>query len=70
MSGWGDVVGDTALTIKVLEADALVRAGFPAHVTVLYPFLHESAIDGGVRRALVEIFGAYDAFELGFGAFA
>ncbi|MEV0089987.1 2'-5' RNA ligase family protein [Streptomyces sp. NPDC050738] len=69
MSGWGDVVGDTALTIKVPEADALVRAGFPAHVTVLYPFLHESLIGEGVRRELGGIFGARDAFEVEFREF-
>ncbi|WP_308284800.1 2'-5' RNA ligase family protein [Streptomyces longispororuber] len=37
--GWPDLPGDTALTIPVPEADALVRTGTRAHVTVLYPFL-------------------------------
>jgi hypothetical protein len=69
VSGWGDVVGDTALTIKVPEADRLVRAGFPAHVTVLYPFLHVSLIGAGVRRELAGIVGARDAFEMRFRAF-
>jgi hypothetical protein len=67
--GWGDVVGDTALSIRVPEADGIVRAGAPAHVTVLYPFLHASLIDSGVRRELGRLFGARDAFEVEFRAF-
>ncbi|MET9514989.1 2'-5' RNA ligase family protein [Streptomyces sp. NPDC002994] len=67
--GWADVAGDTALTIKVPEADPLVKAGFPAHVTVLYPFLHESRIDGRVHGELLDLFGSYDAFELTFAEF-
>ncbi|WP_329119223.1 2'-5' RNA ligase family protein [Streptomyces sp. NBC_01465] len=62
-------MGDTALSIRVPEADALVRAGFPAHVTVLYPFLHESLIGAGERRELAGIFGDRDAFELEFREF-
>ncbi|MFE6097494.1 hypothetical protein ACFQ7M_36780 [Streptomyces massasporeus] len=27
--GWPDIPGDTAFTIKIREADPLVRAGFP-----------------------------------------
>lgn len=68
-SGWPDVVGDTALTIRVPEADSLVRAGFPAHVTVLYPFVHESRIDASVQRELAELFGAHDSFTLTFAEF-
>ncbi|WP_181764877.1 2'-5' RNA ligase family protein [Streptomyces albidus (ex Kaewkla and Franco 2022)] len=67
--GWPDVVGDTALTIKVPEADPLVRAGFPAHITVLYPFLHVSRVDGAVHRELTELFGSHDAFEVTFKEF-
>ncbi|OEJ60072.1 hypothetical protein BGM19_20830 [Streptomyces agglomeratus] len=68
--GWPDVAGDTALTIKVPEADPLVRAGFPAHVTVLYPFLHESRIDGPVHHELRALFRSHDAFDLTFAEFA
>lgn len=67
--GWPDVDGDTALTIKVPEADPLVRAGSPAHVTVLYPFLHEGRIDGPVHRELLGLFRAHDPFELSFAGF-
>ncbi|WP_447036740.1 2'-5' RNA ligase family protein [Streptomyces sp. DSM 118878] len=53
--GWPDLPGDTVLTIRVPEADALMRAGFPAHVTVLYPFLNESRFAvPGPRRARPE----------------
>ncbi|MVO88604.1 2'-5' RNA ligase family protein [Streptomyces sp. p1417] len=67
--GWPDTSGDTALTIKLPAADPLVRAGFPAHVTVLYPFLHESRIDDAVRRELTALFGGHDAFTLTLAAF-
>ncbi|MFE2673075.1 2'-5' RNA ligase family protein [Streptomyces hygroscopicus] len=68
-SGWPDVPGDTALTIKVAEADPLVRAGFPAHVTVLYPFLHATRIDAATHRDLTGLFAGHDAFTLTFSAF-
>ncbi|MEV5597155.1 2'-5' RNA ligase family protein [Streptomyces sp. NPDC052496] len=68
-AGWGDIPGDTALTITVPEADPLVRAGFPAHVTVLYPFVHESRIDATTHRELAALFAAHDAFTLTFEAF-
>lgn len=69
LEGWPDVVGDTALTIKVPEADPLVRAGFPAHITVLYPFLHVSRVDGTVHRDLTGLFGSHDAFEVSLAEF-
>ncbi|WNF01210.1 2'-5' RNA ligase family protein [Streptomyces luomodiensis] len=68
-SGWPDVPGDTAFTIKVPAADPLVRAGFPAHVTVLYPFLHESRIDAATDRELTGLFAGHAAFTLSFDAF-
>ncbi|MEU8893435.1 2'-5' RNA ligase family protein [Streptomyces sp. NPDC048442] len=68
-AGWPLAVGDTALTIKVPEADHLVRAGFPAHVTVLFPFLHESLLTGEAGRELAGIIGSYDSFDLTFDAF-
>ncbi|MFI8873060.1 2'-5' RNA ligase family protein [Streptomyces sp. NPDC055243] len=68
--GWPDVPGDTALTIKVPEADPLLRAGFPAHVTVLYPFVHESRLDTAAHRDLAALFAGHDAFTLTFAEFA
>lgn len=68
--GWPDVPGDTALTIKVPEADPLVRAGFPAHVTVLYPFVHESRLDAAARRDLSALLAGHSAFTLTFAEFA
>ncbi|QQC88738.1 2'-5' RNA ligase family protein [Streptomyces alfalfae] len=50
-AGWPDLPGDTVLTIRVPEADHLVRAGFPAHITVLYPFLGESRFDDSAAGA-------------------
>ncbi|MEN2416601.1 2'-5' RNA ligase family protein [Streptomyces rimosus] len=67
--GWPDIPGDTAFTIKVPEADPLVRAGFPAHVTVLYPFVHESRIDAATDRELTTLFAGHDAFTLTFDSF-
>ncbi|WP_052032321.1 2'-5' RNA ligase family protein [Streptomyces viridochromogenes] len=66
---WPDIPGDTAVTIRIPEADPLVRAGFPAHVTVLYPFVHESRIDALVDRELADLFAKHDAFALTFAAF-
>ncbi|RII14271.1 hypothetical protein DSC45_21520 [Streptomyces sp. YIM 130001] len=69
-SGWPDVPGETSLTIRVPEADALVHAGLPpAHVTVLYPFLHLGRIDTAVDRELRELFGAHAPFELSLAQF-
>jgi len=67
--GWPDIAGDTALTLKVPAADPLVRTAAPAHVTVLYPFLHESRLDGAVHAELARLFGAHDAFEVTFAEF-
>ncbi|MEU7161548.1 2'-5' RNA ligase family protein [Streptomyces chrestomyceticus] len=68
-TGWPDVPGDTALTIKVPEADPLVRAGFPAHVTVLYPFLHESRIDAAAQHDLTRLLAGHAAFTLTLDSF-
>ncbi|MFG3258756.1 2'-5' RNA ligase family protein [Streptomyces sp. NPDC048172] len=68
-AAWPDVPGDTALTLKVPEADPLVRAGFPAHVTVLYPFLHESRLDAAARGELGALLAGHDAFTLTFAEF-
>ncbi|WP_255946925.1 2'-5' RNA ligase family protein [Streptomyces odontomachi] len=68
-AGWPDVPGDTAFTIRVPAADPLVRAPFPAHVTVLYPFVHESRINAAVDRELAALFAGHDAFTLTFDTF-
>ncbi|MFK4067837.1 2'-5' RNA ligase family protein [Streptomyces sp. NPDC029674] len=67
--GWPDLPGDTALTIRVPEANPLVRAGFPAHVTVLYPFLNESRFTATTRADLADVFAAHAPFTLTFGEF-
>ncbi|MEU4995423.1 2'-5' RNA ligase family protein [Streptomyces sp. NPDC021622] len=67
--GWPDRPGETALTIKVPEADPLVIANFPAHVTVLYPFLHESRIDKSTDAELLSLFAAHPEFPLHFKEF-
>ena len=70
--------GQTGLVVRVPEAEPVVggwrerfdpsaRAGVPAHVTVLFPFLDVSRIDAGVRSALAEVFGSRPAFDLRFG---
>ena len=69
--------GHTALVVRIPEAEPAVRtwrerfdpsarAGVPAHVTVLFPFLDESRIDAGVHSALAEMFGRHDSFDLRF----
>ncbi|MDK1347542.1 2'-5' RNA ligase family protein [Streptomyces sp. 378] len=67
--GWPDIPGDTALTIRIPEADPLVRAGFPAHVTVLYPFVHESRLDDPAHRDLSGILAGHPPFTLTFAGF-
>ncbi|MFH8611201.1 2'-5' RNA ligase family protein [Streptomyces sp. NPDC018029] len=67
--GWADLPGDTALSIRIPEANPLVRAGFPAHVTVLYPFLNESRFTASTHRDLAEIFAAHAPFTLTFREF-
>ncbi|MEV5609221.1 2'-5' RNA ligase family protein [Streptomyces sp. NPDC052225] len=65
-SGWPDAPGDTALTIHIPEADALVRTGTRAHVTLLYPFvpLHEFTPD--TDRALRALFASAPSIPLTF----
>lgn len=57
----------TGLVVPVPDAEELLtsvgqrhpeaaRAGVPAHVTVLFPFLHPQKIDDGVLRTLRELF--------------
>ncbi|WP_141208195.1 2'-5' RNA ligase family protein [Streptomyces griseorubiginosus] len=71
------VSGQTALVVPVPEAEPAVRAwrdrfdpaaraGVPAHVTVLFPFLPEPLVDAGTRAALDEIFGSHPSFDVRF----
>ncbi|MGW0532758.1 2'-5' RNA ligase family protein [Streptomyces sp. NPDC003032] len=67
--GWADLPGDTALSIRVPEANPLVSAGFPAHVTVLYPFLNKSRFSASTHADLTELFAAHAPFTLTFTGF-
>ncbi|MFK0045084.1 2'-5' RNA ligase family protein [Streptomyces sp. NPDC090741] len=69
--------GQTGLIVKIPAAEPAVRAwrerldpsaiaGVPAHVTVLFPFLHEHLIDTTVQAALAEIVGSHRAFDVRF----
>jgi 2'-5' RNA ligase len=67
--------GDTGVVVLVPAADPLIEQwrqrydpaaaqGMPAHVTVLYPFLPEPDIDGGVLDALRSVFASTAPFDL------
>ncbi|WP_327302370.1 2'-5' RNA ligase family protein [Streptomyces sp. NBC_01298] len=69
--------GQTGLIVRIPEAEPAVRAwrerldpsaraGVPAHVTVLFPFLEESRIDPLVHAGLAEVLGSHQAFDLRF----
>ncbi|MFG2816760.1 2'-5' RNA ligase family protein [Streptomyces sp. NPDC048410] len=69
--------GQSGLVIRVPEAEPAVRAwrdrldpsaraSVPAHVTVLFPFLHESRIDDGTHAAIGEVIGRHHPFEARF----
>lgn len=64
--GWPDAPGDTALTIHVPEADALVRTPSRAHVTLLYPFLPLPRVTGEVESELRALFAQTPSFTLTF----
>jgi hypothetical protein len=66
--------GETALIVAVPEAEPVVggwrsrfdpsaEAGFPAHVTILYPFLGLDRLD---EQALEVLFGAHPSFDVRF----
>ncbi|MFJ9036435.1 2'-5' RNA ligase family protein [Streptomyces sp. NPDC102406] len=65
-TGWPDLPGDTALTVHVPEADALVRTGSRAHVTVLYPFLPVARVTGATETALRAAVAAVPPFTCTF----
>ncbi|WP_030761215.1 MULTISPECIES: 2'-5' RNA ligase family protein [unclassified Streptomyces] len=69
--------GRTGLIVRIPEAEPSVRrwreqldpsarAGVPAHITVLFPFLDESRIDAVVHSALADVLGSHQAFDLRF----
>ncbi|MDC2946921.1 2'-5' RNA ligase family protein [Streptomyces heilongjiangensis] len=69
--------GRTGLIVRIPEAEPAVRAwrdrldpsaraGVPAHVTVLFPFLDASRIDSGTCAAVAEVIGRHPAFETQF----
>ena len=69
--------GQTALVVPVPEAEPVVRAsrerydpaaraGVPAHVTVLFPFLDASLVDDGTCSTLGEILGRHPSFDVRF----
>ncbi|MGK5638634.1 2'-5' RNA ligase family protein [Streptomyces sp. URMC 126] len=73
----GFQAGRTGLIVRIPEAEPAVRAwrerfdpsaraGVPAHVTVLFPFLDESRIDARVRSALAAVLGGHRAFDVRF----
>lgn len=69
--------GRTGLIVRIPEAEPAVsawrerfdtsaRAGVPAHVTVVFPFLDGSRVQGHVHRALAEVLGGHHAFDVRF----
>ncbi|MZD03848.1 2'-5' RNA ligase family protein [Streptomyces sp. SID5785] len=66
--GWPDAAGDTALSVPVPEAAALVRTGSEPHLTLLYPFLPLPRITPADGAALAELFAATRPFTLAFPA--
>ncbi|MFK0155172.1 2'-5' RNA ligase family protein [Streptomyces sp. NPDC090493] len=69
--------GQSGLIVRVPEAEPAVgawrdrldpsaRAGVPAHVTVLFPFLDARLVDGGVRAALGDLLSHHRPFEARF----
>ncbi|MEU6662802.1 2'-5' RNA ligase family protein [Streptomyces sp. NPDC046821] len=68
-NGWPDVPGDTALSIRIPEAEPFLRASEPAHITVLYPFLSAARITPEVDAELTALFAAHDAFDVAFTEF-
>jgi len=64
----------TGLAVLSFEADALVHSfrmkyhavaadGVPAHITILFPFMHPDAVDGAVIAQLRRLFAGHDQFD-------
>jgi 2'-5' RNA ligase len=73
----GFQAGQSGLIVRVPEAEPAVRArrdrldpsaraGVPAHVTVLFPFLDARRIDQGVCAAIGEVLVRHQSFEARF----
>jgi 2'-5' RNA ligase len=73
----GFQAGQSGLIVRVPEAEPAVRAwrdrldpparaGVPAHVTVLFPFLDASRIDKDVCDAIGKVIGRHQPFEVRF----
>jgi len=73
----GFQAGQTGLVVLIPESEPVVRtwrerldpaarAGVPAHVTVVFPFLHADLIDDGTRAALGELAARHPAFGVRF----
>ncbi|MFJ8630939.1 2'-5' RNA ligase family protein [Streptomyces sp. NPDC093568] len=73
----GSQTGQSGLIVRVPEAEPAVRvwrerldpsarAGVPAYVTVLFPFLVESRIDRGTLATIAEVFRRHRSFEARF----
>ncbi|MCI3274285.1 2'-5' RNA ligase family protein [Streptomyces cylindrosporus] len=71
------MAGQSALVVRIPEAEPAVRtwrerydpaarAGVPAHVTVLFPFLHADLIDTAACDALAEVIGRHSSFDVSF----
>ncbi|MGW3493602.1 2'-5' RNA ligase family protein [Streptomyces sp. NPDC001020] len=69
--------GQTGLIVRIPEAEPAVRAwrerfdpsaraGVPAHITVLFPFLDERRLGARVCSALTDVLGRHHAFDLRF----
>ncbi|GAA1227233.1 2'-5' RNA ligase family protein [Kitasatospora nipponensis] len=58
--------GEPAVRAWRERLDPSARAGVPAHVTVLFPFLDESRLDATVHAALAGTVAAHPAFEVRF----
>ncbi|MER7622963.1 2'-5' RNA ligase family protein [Streptomyces sp. NPDC126503] len=75
----GFQAGQTGLVVRIPEAEAAVRgwrerldpsarAGVPAHITVLFPFLDACRVEGLVPSALPDVLAGHQAFDLRFAS--
>ncbi|MGI5460397.1 2'-5' RNA ligase family protein [Streptomyces sp. CA-249302] len=73
----GFQAGQSGLVVRIPEAEPAVRtwrdrydpaarAGVPAHVTVLFPFLHADLIDTATCAALGDLVGRHSPFDVRF----
>ncbi|MEU6482794.1 2'-5' RNA ligase family protein [Streptomyces sp. NPDC046887] len=62
-------VADAVVGGQRMRFDEPARAGLPAHVTVLYPFLPVERIGAGTLDALRALVSRHEGFEVVFGGF-